>query len=91
MNTTLNSTTIQWVVAFIGDQQNYTVVYGTTEGNLEFSLDPITSAGSGMQTYAVTLEGLAQGTTYYVQIVSTFGVHILTSDIISFRTLEPGL
>ena len=78
MSVTLNLT--QWVVVFIGDQQNYTVMYGT---NLEFSLDV---AGSGMQTYAVTLEGLTQGTTYYVQIVSTFGIHVLTSDIISFQT-----
>lgn len=89
LDITLNSTTIQWVVSEIDETQTYTVQYGTSQSNLEFTADPISSAGVG--TYSVPLVDLIQGTTYYVQVVSQFGIYTLRSDVISFTTLEPGL
>ena len=82
---------IQWVVTTIDEPQNYTVKYGTDQSNLEFTVGPIQSVGMEEQTYQIPLDNLVQGTTYYVQVVSVFGVYTLTSDVISFATLEPGL
>ena len=91
LNTTLNTTIIQWVVTDIDKPQNYTVQYGTSQTDLEFTVGPISSIGGTDQTYQTNLESLVQGTTYYVQVVSEFGIYTLQSDIISFTTLEPGL
>jgi hypothetical protein len=91
LNITLNTTVIQWVVTTIDEPQNYTVQYGTDQTNLESTVGPIQSVGMEEQTYQITLDNLEQGTTYYVQVVSVFGVYTLTSDMISFETLEPAI
>ena len=91
LDITLNSTTIQWVVSEIDETQTYTVQYGTSQSNLEFTAGPISSAVIGAGTYSLPLVNLTQGTTYYVQVVSQFDIYTLTSDVISFTTLEPGL
>ena len=94
VDTTLNSTTIQWVVSAITTQQQYTVQYGTDPNNLSTSTDSITSTDDTSATdlmFAQSLDGLEQGTTYYVQVVSTFDSYTLTSNVISFTTLEPGI
>lgn len=93
LNITLNSTIIQWVVASITEQQQYTVSYGLDSSDLGITTDPIPSTDDVLQTNLIfqqSLEGLVQGTTYYVQVVATFGIYTLTSDVISFTTLEPG-
>lgn len=93
LNITLNSTTIQWMVANITEQQNYTVLYGTDSSDLAMSTDPITFTDDTPQIdvlFQQSLENLLQGTTYYVQVVATFRIYRLTSDVISFTTLEPG-
>ena len=84
------SASIQWVVTEIAEEQLYYVLYGTDQGNLQ-SLDPVTSTGTGEQSYSALLQNLLEGTTYYVQIVSEFGEYTLTSETITFTTLEPGM
>ena len=92
VNTTLNSTTIQWVVATVDEPQQYVVMYGNSSIDLSYATDPISSVGNqANQIYQVEVSNLTQGTTYYVQVVSIFGSFSLTSSVISFTTLEPGI
>lgn len=93
LNISLNSTTIQWVVASITELQQYRVLYGTDPSDLGTSTDPIYSTDSILETdllFQQSLEDLLQGTTYYVQVEATFDIYTLTSEVISFTTLEPG-
>lgn len=81
------------MVASISEQQQYTVSYGIDSSDLGMSTDPITSTDDILQTdllFQQSLEDLQQGTIYYVQVVATYGIYTLTSDVISFTTLEPG-
>ena len=94
MDVSLSSATVQWVVASISEQQQYTVLYGTDPTNLNTTIDPISSGDNPMATdlmFEQVLDGLMQGTTYYVQVESTFNIYTLYSDIISFETIEPGI
>ena len=90
MNVTLNTTTIQWTVLEIDEPQQYTVYYSSVPGVFDNSAGPVFSTDNVDLMFQVSLEGLTQGTTYYVQVVATFGGYNLPSDIISFTTLEPG-
>lgn len=94
---TLNSTTIQWSVATIDEPQEYIVLYGpaaSLNGSVNFTYvtEPISSGAFQFdQTFEIDLNDLTQGTSYDVQVVSMFGSFELTSDIITFTTLEPGM
>lgn len=92
VNITLNSTTILWVVTSLSEQQQYTVLYGTDPSALEMSTDPLASDNTmdSDLMFQQNLNNLVQGTTYYVQVVATLGNFNLTSNVISFTTLEPG-
>ena len=91
VNVTLNSTIIRWVVTQIYETQEYMVLYGTDPSNLGNSSGPLSSTDSPDLMFQQILNDLSQGTTYYVQVVATFGIYTLTSDVISFTTLEPGI
>ena len=90
MDITLNSTTIQWIVPEIDEPQQYTVYYGSQPGALDNSIGPVFSTDNVDLMFQVSLGNLIQGTTYFVQVVATFGGFNLPSDVISFTTLEPG-
>lgn len=90
VNTTLTSTIIRWTVTSITEEQQYTVVYGTDAGDLSNSSESISSNDSPELTFQVALNGLSQGTMYYVRVVAEFGGYTFMSDVISFTTLEPG-
>ena len=93
LNINLTSATVQWVVDIIDGPQSYHVQFGTDETNMNNTISLgsiINSDGVAQQIYQVTLINLDQGTTYYVQVISTFENYTLTSDIVSFTTLEPG-
>ena len=90
VNITLNSATIQWIVSEIDEPQQYRVYYSTVPGIFENSIGPVFSADNPDLMFQLSLENLTQGTTYYIQVVSTFGIYNIPSDVISFTTLEPG-
>ena len=87
------SVTISWVVPYISTWQYYTIQYGiepnafNLSGGILYS-PPDTSLTN--QAYSVAVQGLTQGTVYYMRVSSTFSFNIIYSDMVSFRTLEPG-
>ena len=93
MNITLNSAVVQWIVASIAEEQEYTLYYDTDPADLNSAGNR--SSGSDITVtdavYELTLDGLTQGTMYYVQVVSTFGIYTLRSELVSFSTIEPGI
>ena len=91
MDITLNSTTIQWSVTLVTEEQQYTVLYGIDPSDLGNSSDPVSSGVGQELTFEVLLNGLLQGTTYYVRVVAELGDYTIMSDVISFTTLEPGV
>lgn len=92
-NITLDSAIIQFTVDAIFEQQQYTIRYGTDPSDLSTVIGPFSSPDPPQTnlTFEQALSGLLQGTTYYVQVSSTFGIYNLNSDIVSFTTLEPGI
>jgi len=89
----MESARVTWTVASVTEQQQYYVLYGLDENNLNYSTDRISgNANTSLtdQTYSTTIQGLTSGTLYYVQVAAEFGSTILYSETISFRTIEPG-
>ena len=89
----LNTVTVSWVVPYFPTWQQYSVVYGTQQDALDLSWGllyspPDTSLVN--QTYSTTVQGLTQGTVYYIRVSASFGFNIIYSDLVPFRTLEPG-
>ena len=85
------SATISWTVASLSQQQQYYVDYGTDEDALDQRSGTVTSSDDTFltdQNYTVSLFELSLGTTYYIQVVATFGVYTLKSDVFSFTTPE---
>ena len=84
---------MQWIVASIAEEQEYTLFYGTDPADLS----SVGNRSSGSDTtvtdavYEFTLDDLTQGTMYYVQVVSTFSIYTLRSELVSFSTIEPGI
>jgi len=92
-NITSFSATISWTVAYLVQQQQYYVDYGTDEDARDQRSGTVTSSDNTSltnQNYTVSLSGLSLHTTYYIQVVATFGVYTLKSDISSFTTFEKG-
>ena len=92
-NITSFSAIITWTVASLSQQQQYYVDYGTDEEVLGQSSGAVMSSDDTSltnQNYSVSLSGLSLNTTYYIQVVATFGVYILKSGISSFTTPEEG-
>ena len=90
---TSSSATITWTVASLSQQQEYYVDYGTDEDTLDQRSTTVTSSADTTltdQDYTVSLSGLTLGTTYYIQVVATFGDFTLESDISSFTTSDIG-
>ena len=90
---TMESARVTWTVASVTEQQEYYVLYGLDENNLNYTTDRISgNANTSLtdQTYSTTIQGLTSGTLYYVQVVAEFGSTILYSETTSFRTIEPG-
>ena len=80
-------------MASLSQQQQYYVDYGTNEDVLGQSSGAVTSSDDTSltnQNYSVSLSGLSLNTTYYIQVVATFGFSTLKSDISSFTTPEEG-
>ena len=90
---TATTATISWVIAFIVEQQDFIVYYGTDENSLDLTSDIVTSSDDTSltdQEYDVTLTGLTLGTTYYYQVVANYSNFRLESEIKDFTTLELG-
>ena len=84
---------ITWTVASLSQQQEYYIDYGTDEDSLDQRSGTVMSSDDTSltdQNYTVSLSGLTVGTTHYIQVVATFGVYTLKSDISSFTTNEIG-
>ena len=89
---TLTTVTVSWVVPYTPTWQQYSVVYGLQPDTLDRSWGLLTSPVDLTlidQAYSVTIQGLTQGTEYYVRVSSTFGYSIIYSELLSFLTLEP--
>ena len=85
--------TVSWLIPFIeSTRENYTVQYGSSSENLEFT----TSVSSGVNTsitdqmYSTTIAGLLYVTTYYFRITVTNDIGAVESDVLSFTTPEGG-
>ena len=90
---TNSSATITWTVVSLSQQQQYYVDYGTNEDALDQRSGTVTSSDDTSlinQNHSVFLSGLSLGTVYYIQVVATFEVYTLKSDISSFITSERG-
>ena len=91
-NTTITAVTLSWVVPYTPTLQHYSVVYGVQQNTLNQSWGLLNSSSNITQTnqeYNMTIEGLTQGTVYYVRVSSTFGYNRIYSEWTSFLTLEP--
>ena len=87
---TNTSATVVWTIPFTTTQQNYTVLYGYFEDSVNITAG-IVQGSPVNQTYSLEVTGLHQATTYYVQVVSTFGIYTLYSDVVEFTTRENGM
>lgn len=69
--------------------------YGTEPTDLSMTTDPISSPVNTSllnQSYSTLLQGLNPGTVYYVRIVAVYEVIFARySDVVLFRTYEPGI
>ena len=77
----------------LSQQQQYYVDYGTDKDVLGQSSGTVLSSDDTSltnQNYSVSLSGLSLNTTYYIQVVATFGIYTLKSDISSFTIPEGG-
>ena len=86
------SAVVSWTVEYALEEQLYYVVYGSDEETLnQTSYSVIGSASLTNQTYNITLDGLRNGTTYYIIVIASFDFTILFSDTVSFMTIAPGI
>lgn len=89
---TLATATISWVVPSVPVWQQYSLIYGVESDNLNQSwgllFSPVDTTLLN-QEYSLTIQGLTQGTQYYLQVSSTFGYSVIYSDLVPFLTLEP--
>ena len=87
------SATITWTIASLSQQQQYYVDYGTDENALDQRSKTVISSDDTSltdQNYTVSLSELFFNTTYYIQVVATFGVYTLKSGVSSFTTPKEG-
>lgn len=90
---TNSSVTVEWTVSYVLEQQTYTVLYGLSAGAINMTSGNITGSQNSSltnQVYSVPITGLDIATTYYMQVISEFGIYTLYSDITEFTTLERG-
>ena len=87
------SALITWTVRSITEPQEYYVLYGLDQNDLNLTSNTTqgnTNTSLTNQTYSITLQGLTMGTEYYLQVIATYGTDSLYSDETSFTTLEQG-
>ena len=85
---TMSSAMVSWIIPSLTEQQTYYVEYGSDVDSLNLQTDPITSATLlPDESYSVTLNGLDDGTVYYVRVVATFSDVYLYSSTESFATI----
>ena len=87
------SALITWTVRSITEPQEYYVLYGLDQNDLNLTSNTTqgnTNTSLTNQTYSITLQGLTMGTEYYLQVIATYGTDSLYSDKTSFTTLEQG-
>ena len=90
---TTNSALVSWIVPSATEPQEYYIIYGTSQYNLNLQTTRIrgTSDTSLVNTtYSTSLQNLDSGTEYYLAVVAEFGSNILFSDIATFTTVEIG-
>ena len=91
---TNTSATVSWTIRYISEeQQQYTLLYGSSEDSVNVTADVVSGSPDFTltnQTYSLPITGLDQANTYYVQVVSEFGIYTLYSDIVEFTTTERG-
>ena len=89
---TLTTATVSWVVPYTPTWQQYSVVYGVQADTLNQSwglLYSPTDLTLTDQEYSITIQGLTQGTEYYVRVSSTFEYNLIYSELTSFLALDP--
>ena len=88
------SATISWSIAYIYEQLQFVVNYGTDDDSLDQASETVFSSNGVIltrQNYEVTLTGLLSGATYYYQVVTTVQNTTLESSISSFTTPQRGI
>lgn len=85
----LNSVTVSWVVPSTPAFQQYTIQYGLEPNVFDLSSGLISSREGINQQYSTTVDGLTQGTDYYLRVSSTFDYNVIYSDVVTFTTLDP--
>lgn len=84
--------TVTWLVPYTPTFQQYSVIYGLEPGALDNSWGLVYSAPDVSvvnQTFSISVQGLTQGTDYYLRVSSTFGHNVIYSDLVAFTTLDP--
>lgn len=90
---TRNTAVISWTVEYVPEQQEYSLIYGVDENDLNLTSHSIlgnTNTSLTNQQYSIMLTGLTMGTDYYVFVIAEYGFTTLYSDTISFKTTENG-
>ena len=91
---TLTSAVVSWIIPSFIVQEQYYVLYGTDPDNLDQVSETITGLEDTTlinSSYSISLEGLNEGTLYYVQVAAVYDeVFARYSEVIPFITKEPG-
>ena len=92
---TLTSAVVSWRIPSFIVQEQYYVLYGTDPENLDQVTETISSLEDTTlvnSTYSISLQGLDEGTLYYVQVAAVYNeVFARYSEVIPFITKEPGI
>ena len=88
-NSTERTVTITWSFTSVLETRNetFTVLYGTTPGQLGLTSPPVFSVPNVNQ-YSIQLMSLQPGTTYYYQIQSVNNFTDLSTSFNTIRTMD---
>ena len=86
---TESTVTITWSFTSVLETRNetFTVLYGTSPGQLELTSDSVQSVFN-MTQYSIQLMSLQPGTTYYYLIQSANNFTTLTDSLVEIRTMD---
>ena len=85
---TNSSARVVWTIPFVSVEQSYTVLYGYSADTINMTAGTVQGNNLTNQTYTLEITELEQATTYYVQVLSTFDIYTLYSDVVQFTTRE---
>jgi hypothetical protein len=85
---TNSSARVVWTIPFVSVEQSYTVLYGYSADTINMTAGTVQGNNLTNQTYTLEITELEQANTYYIQVLSTFDIYTLYSDVVQFTTRE---